>query len=164
MPHIFISYAREDTASAKALADLLASEGFDVWWDPHLRVGQDFPDEIEKAIWDSHHVIVLWTRHSVQSEWVRSESGRAHKLRKLLPIQLEDCEVPRGFQTLHTIRFDGWSNILPELYRTIGGGGFAMPSTAVHQAMARVILPGELNNPRKRPEKRQRDARNVIAG
>ena len=48
--HIFVSYAREDEEFAKAVADLLKSDGFDVWWDRELRGGQTFPDEIENAI------------------------------------------------------------------------------------------------------------------
>jgi hypothetical protein len=47
---MFISYAREDQAMARALADLLDSEGFEVWWDAEIYVGQSFPDLIEDAI------------------------------------------------------------------------------------------------------------------
>src|SRR5688572_9736308 len=124
MPHIFISYARENTVAAKGLADLLDSEGFDVWWDPHLRVGQQFPDEIETAISDCQHVIVLWTKHSVASDWVRREAKQALRLRKLLPVKMDDCDLPREFRNLHTIHFNGWSGLLNELYRGIGGGEF----------------------------------------
>ena len=106
MAHFFISYAREDTKVARGLADVLESEGFEVWWDPHVYVGQDFPDKIERAIWDCHHVIVLWSRHSVKSEWVRREATEAKSQNKLLPVRIDDCEIPHGFKTLHTVKFD----------------------------------------------------------
>jgi hypothetical protein len=107
MSHIFISYAREDAGIAKGLADLLDSEGLDVWWDPELRVGQRFPDEIEKAIWDSQHVIVLWSKHSVESDWVQREAQQGLKQKKLLPVIMDDSQIPRGFRSLHTVRFAG---------------------------------------------------------
>jgi hypothetical protein len=151
MPHIFISYAREDAVAAKALADLLDSEGFEVWWDPAIRIGQEFPDEIEKAIWDSQYVIVLWSRHSVSSEWVRREAELGRKSDKLLPVQMDGCELPRGFKTLHTIRFDGWAPLLHELYRTVGGGAFAIPSHAVHSA--RRVPADDIPEPKPRNTK-----------
>jgi hypothetical protein len=131
--HIFISYAREDQRQAKGLADVLSSEGLDVWWDPELYIGQNYPKEIQKVISESQHVIVLWSRHSVDSEWVRREATMGRNRSKLLPVRLDDCELPRGFQNLHTVQFAGWAPLLEELYRTIGGGAFFMPSSAVHR-------------------------------
>jgi hypothetical protein len=138
MPHIFISYSRQDSRIAKGLADLLTSEGFDVWWDPKIRIGKEFPDEIEQAILDCQHVIVLWSSRSVESEWVIREASLAKRQNKLLPIKLDDCEIPFGFKTIHTVPFRGWAPLLEELYGVVGGGGFSLVSAAVHAPVANL--------------------------
>ena len=38
-PDIFLSYNREDAATAKRYADAFAAEGLNVWWDTALRSG-----------------------------------------------------------------------------------------------------------------------------
>ncbi len=37
MPEIFLSYSRDDQATARRFAEGLAGEGFDVWWDQSLK-------------------------------------------------------------------------------------------------------------------------------
>ena len=56
MSDIFISYKREDQATARQLANALETEGWTIWWDPKLRAGEHFDDVIEKALSD---VIVM---------------------------------------------------------------------------------------------------------
>ena len=122
MPHMFISYAREDQTMARALADLLDSEGFEVWWDAEIYAGQSFPDLIEDAIRASRHVIVLWSKHSVESEWVIREVGLAKKDRKLLPVLLEGVahdDLPKQFRDIHCIQYRGWAPLLRELQRAV---------------------------------------------
>jgi hypothetical protein len=132
MAHIFISYSRDDIDMARALARVLESEGLEVWWDPKIRVGQEFPRLIEEQIWQCHHVIVLWSRSSVYSKWVRREAGAAKELNKLLPVIIEDCQIPYGFRSLHSVKFGDWGSLMEQLYNVIGGGGLSMPSYAVH--------------------------------
>ena len=36
-PDIFLSYNREDAATAKRFADAFTAEGLNVWWDTALR-------------------------------------------------------------------------------------------------------------------------------
>ena len=67
MSDIFISYKREEQATARKLANALESEGWTVWWDPKLRAGEHFDDVIEKALNEAKCVIVTWSKRSVQS-------------------------------------------------------------------------------------------------
>jgi hypothetical protein len=147
MNHFFISYAREDTALARGLAELLESEGFSVWWDSHLRMGERYRDLIRKEISRSHHVIVLWSKHSITSEWVRWEAKAAKDLNKILPIQIDGCELPHGFKTIHTVQLTGWPAFLEELYKIIGGGAFVMPSYAMHRPLAAPAEPARASPP-----------------
>ena len=62
MSDIFISYKREEQATARKLANALESEGWTVWWDPKLRAGDHFDDVIEKALNEAKCVIVMWSQ------------------------------------------------------------------------------------------------------
>ena len=50
MASIFLSYAREDAAKAKALAKCLERAGHSVWWDRNIYGGSEFSGEIEAAL------------------------------------------------------------------------------------------------------------------
>jgi hypothetical protein len=73
MSDIFISYKREEQPSARQLADALQKRGWSVWWDPKLRAGEHFDDAIEKALIDAKCVIVMWSKLSVKSRYVKDE-------------------------------------------------------------------------------------------
>src|SRR3954464_3086340 len=142
MAHFFISNAPEDTEKAKGLADLLRSNGFDVWWDPTIRISEEFSDKIEKAIWDADLVIVLWSKHSVSSSSVRKEANMARGVQKLLQVKMDACEIPNAFRQYHTVDFNGWAPLLKELHVGVGrggGGGVELVSTAMHRPTRRAI-------------------------
>src|SRR5215831_8326223 len=110
MSDIFISYKREDQATARKLADALEKEGWSVWWDPKLRAGEHFDDVIEKALTSAKCVVVLWSKGSVKSQYVRDEATYAVEHNKLVPAAIEAVEMPfrfRGVQTLRLLDWDG---------------------------------------------------------
>lgn len=49
MADIFLSYAREDRASAERIAQALAGLGYDVWWDPDIPAGPSYTQVIEQV-------------------------------------------------------------------------------------------------------------------
>ena len=108
MPDLFISYAREDRATALALAEVLQARGVNVWWDRELTGGGDFASEIEQQLRNSPLALVLWSAASVRSDFVRDESGRARDMQKLLPVRIAEVDLPLGFGTLHTLDMLGW--------------------------------------------------------
>lgn len=99
---IFLSYARGDRAEAERLAEALGERGWSVWWDRMLSAGQEFTAEIEQRISSAQVVVVLWSRESVASGWVRDEAGVARDQGKLIPVRLDDAVVPLGFRQIHT--------------------------------------------------------------
>ena len=66
----FISYAREDRGQVEQLVNLLQAQGFEVWWDRDLLVGGTYEKDIDDAIRSAKCVLVIWSHHSVDSEWV----------------------------------------------------------------------------------------------
>jgi tetratricopeptide (TPR) repeat protein len=107
-PDIFVSYAREDRPLAEQLADGLSASGLQVWWDRDLAAGAEFATVIEAKLLGAAIVIVLWSAHSVRSSFVRDESSRALKQGKLLPVRIDDIELPLGFGQLHTLDLLDW--------------------------------------------------------
>jgi tetratricopeptide (TPR) repeat protein len=108
MSDIFISYKREDQATARKLADALESEGWTVWWDPKLRAGERFNDVIETALNEAKCVIVLWSKRSVESLYVKDEATHALKRKKLVPVTIQQVELPFRFEELHTPSLFDW--------------------------------------------------------
>jgi TIR domain len=108
MSDIFISYKREEQATARKLAIALESEGWTVWWDPKLRAGERFNDVIEKALKESNCVVVIWSKRSVESQYVKHEANYALRRNKLVPIVIEEVELPFRFEDLHTLSLLEW--------------------------------------------------------
>lgn len=107
-PDVFVSYARENRPFAEQLADALQVNGLQVWWDSNLAAGAEFSAVIEAKLLGAAVVIVLWSADSVRSSFVRDECSRALKHDKLLPLRIEDVELPLGFGQLHTLDLLDW--------------------------------------------------------
>jgi TIR domain len=108
MSDIFISYKREEQATARKLANALESESWTVWWDPKLRAGEHFDDVIEKALDEAKCVIVMWSELSVQSRYVRDEATHALERGKLVPLAIETVELPFRFKGVQMLSLLGW--------------------------------------------------------
>ena len=67
MASLFLSYSREDVGRVRSLAAALERDGHEVWWDQYISGGQEFADEIEKALNSADAVIVCWTANSIRS-------------------------------------------------------------------------------------------------
>jgi len=105
---IFLSYNREDQARAKLFAEAFAAQGFDVWWDVGLKAGEAYDQVTEKALREARAVVVLWSRKSVESRWVRAEATLADRNRTLVPCMIEPCERPIMFELTQTADLSHW--------------------------------------------------------
>jgi TolB-like protein len=105
---IFLSYSRDDPAIARQFAEGLEREGFSVWWDATLIPGEAFDQVIEKALSEAKAVVVLWSRKSVASRWVRAEATQAIDNKTLVPVIVEPCKRPIMFELTHTADLSHW--------------------------------------------------------
>jgi hypothetical protein len=105
---IFLSYARQDRGTARAFAECLIEEGFNVWWDASLHSGETFDEVIEQRLRDAKAVVVLWSPRSVASRWVRAEATLADRRNKLVPAIIEACDRPIVFELTHTADLAEW--------------------------------------------------------
>lgn len=106
MYDIFLSYASQDRERVQPLYEYLTNQGWTVFWD-HLsiRAGTNWRDKIVKELNASPCIIVIWSKHSVDSKFVRGEATIAQKRKVLVPIALDNVHPPLGFDELHTISF-----------------------------------------------------------
>ena len=66
-------------------------------------------------------VIVMWSNLSVQSEYVRAEATEALEQEKLVPVKIENVNLPFRFKGVHTLSLLGWdgSRDSPEFRRLV---------------------------------------------
>jgi hypothetical protein len=100
---VFISYAREDRETAAQVAAQLEAQGFTTWWDWRLVGGSNYRNTISEEIKKADKAIVLWSRHSVQSDFVIDEASTAKSAGKLVPVSIDGSSPPLGFGALHTL-------------------------------------------------------------
>jgi tetratricopeptide (TPR) repeat protein len=109
MADVFISYASEDRDRVRPLAQALQSRGFNVWWDRALSAGQDYAQTIERELKQAKAVIVIWTKGSTVSTFVRDEAGRARDEGRLVPVMLDRVDIPLGFGAFQAEDFTRWN-------------------------------------------------------
>ena len=108
MPDIFLSYNREDQATARRFAESFEAQGFSVWWDATLRSGEAYDEVTEKALREAKAVVVLWSKKSVVSRWVRAEATLASRNKTLVPAMIEPCDRPIMFELTQTAELFHW--------------------------------------------------------
>jgi hypothetical protein len=105
---IFISYARTDRLRIQPLVAALEASGWSVWWDLRIEVGDPWDKVIEAAIGKAKCVVVVWSKASIQSEWVRTEATEAKRRNILVPIRIDDVDLPLAFRHLQVADLIIW--------------------------------------------------------
>ena len=105
---LFLSYSRADRARAQKLADALELAGFEVWWDALIEGGAQFAHTISEALDKADVILVLWSRNSVDSDWVRDEAAIGRDRHRLVPLSLDGSKPPLGFRQYQAISLRRW--------------------------------------------------------
>lgn len=107
-PKVFISHASEDKAEyAQPLAEALLAQGVDAWLDKwEMRPGDSLVERIfEEGLAQAGTCAFLMSKNSVDKPWVRAElenavAKRIDKEIRLIPVKLEDCDVPNSVNSI----------------------------------------------------------------
>ena len=105
---VFVSHASADRVRAEALVAALDKAGIEPWWDGLIEAGAVFSKSIETALDEADAVIVLWSKASIQSDWVRDEAASGRDRTRLVPVSLDRSEPPLGFRQYQTIDLSKW--------------------------------------------------------
>src|SRR6516162_6942371 len=114
-PDIFLSYTREEQATAQRFAEAFEAQGYSVWWDVTLRSGEAYDQVTEDALRNAKAVVVLWSKISVVSRWVRAEATLADRNRTLVPARIEACDLPIMFELTQTADLAQWTGAADDL-------------------------------------------------
>jgi TIR domain len=109
MTDVFLSYAHDDQPFARIIAQGLEAEGLTVWWDHTIPPGKTWDTHIAAAIDGAKACIVIWSAHSVSSDWVKEEATLARDADKFLPVALDESLPPVGFRRIQAARLAGWT-------------------------------------------------------
>lgn len=109
MADVFVSYASEDRETARKLAGVLELYGYSVWWDRKIIAGQTYDQVIERELEAARAVVVLWSKNSVASEWVKNEAAVAAERGVLVPALIENVKLPLEFRRRQTVDLAGWN-------------------------------------------------------
>jgi len=92
MHEIFISYSSKHRDLTRALAAAIEAQygAGSVWWDHALERWGDYEIQIRNALHEAKVVVVIWTKTAGQSDWVKSEAGRANRDGKLVNVRPAD--------------------------------------------------------------------------
>lgn len=107
-PCVFLSYSRGDQKRALQVIAALEAAGIKVWWDGLLEGGDTFLPTTEAALNSADAVVVLWSKISVDSHWVRDEATSGRDRRALVPLSLDGSMPPLGFRQFQVIDISGW--------------------------------------------------------
>jgi hypothetical protein len=113
-PRVFVSHASEDKQRfVISFAQRLRAKGIDAWVDMwEIRPGDSLVEKIfEEGIGRANAVIVVLSKCSVGKRWVREELDsavvtRIQKKSRLIPVIIEECEIPVSLQHLAHVRVD----------------------------------------------------------
>lgn len=107
-PKLFISYSHEDKPVAKQVAEALNQRGYEVFWDAKIPPGTTFDTYIFENLQGSNAVIVLWSKHSIDSDYVKEEAEYAKNRRMLVPLNIDGTDLPFGFTRIQATDISGW--------------------------------------------------------
>jgi hypothetical protein len=136
---VFLSYASADRDRAQDLAEILGQRGYSVWWDRTIPPGRVFDEVIQEALSGAHCVVVMWSKASVASNWVKTEAADAASRHVLVPAVIEDVRVPIEFRRIQAANLQDWNGdpqhpelenlaqSIARLARGVGAGSAARP-------------------------------------
>ncbi|MBI1361744.1 MAG: TIR domain-containing protein [Alphaproteobacteria bacterium] len=123
MADIFLSYAREDAGAVERLAAALQGAGYACWWDRNLTSGSRYLKETEAELNAARAVLVVWSKASVDSNWVADEAMVGREANKLAAVTFDGSTPPLGFRQFQVTDFSHWKGTAnePQFQSLIGG-------------------------------------------
>jgi hypothetical protein len=150
-PRVFVSHAGEDKHRfVLKFAQRLWENGIEAWLDQwEMTLGDSLVDKIfEEGIGNADAFIVAISKNSAEKPWVREELNaavvsRITKGTRLIPVILDDCEVPEAVKSTVWIRIKNLQSYDTEFKRIISAiyGHSEKPSLGERPSYTLAPLP-----------------------
>jgi len=126
-PVAFVSHSSADGGVVEELARALARNGVDPWyagWE--IGPGDSIVDKINEGLESCDAFVIVVSRNSVRSKWVREELNsavveRIEREAQIVPVRLDDSPVPPIINHLRYIELYPLEDNLAELVKAIFG-------------------------------------------
>jgi hypothetical protein len=104
---IFLSYCRREAPFADSLLDALEDDQFKVWMDYHSLVpGRPWDEQINKGIAEAEIMLVVTSKESLQSKYVKAEWLKALELKKrIILVLFETVDLPPELEVYEWVDF-----------------------------------------------------------
>jgi virginiamycin B lyase len=104
---IFISYSSKESKYVDKVEKKLVEYGYKVWVDrSQLEAGQIWPNELKEAILNSRVLILVVSKHALDSIFVRQEYEYAISIKKdIIPLLIENITLPEGLNKIQWVLF-----------------------------------------------------------
>ncbi len=86
----------------------MSQKGWSVWWDRTIPPGKEFDQVIEEALDAAKCVVVLWSKTSTASSWVKTEAAEAMRRKILVPALIDETKIPLEFRRLQAADLSQW--------------------------------------------------------
>ncbi len=90
------------------VAEALRSARFEVWRDDDLPAHRPYADVIAERLSAAKAVVVLWSEHAAQSQWVRAEADSARSAGILIQASIDGTVPPLPFNQIQCADLGGW--------------------------------------------------------
>lgn len=153
---VFLCHSSGDKRAVRDLFRKLRDDGFDPWLDEEeLLPGQDWQDEIPRAIRGCEAVIVCLSRNSVRKEgYLQKEVREALSVAEekpedrifIIPVKLEDVEVPgrlSRWQWADLRREDGYARLVNALSLRASQVGILASQSSLEQSPKGPVIGAE---------------------
>jgi hypothetical protein len=104
---IFISHSTANDSFVNRLSDELQIHGIQTWVDHRdMPAGSRWVAELEAALTGSDVMLLVLSEASTSSSYVESEWHTFFNMgRKIIPLRLDNCDVPLFLRTFHQVDF-----------------------------------------------------------
>ncbi len=108
MSDIFLSYDNRDLERIKPLAAALTAQGWRVFYDRTIPPAKTWRQVIAKEIAECRCMVVAWSNHSIESDWVLEEADDGKVRKILVPFFLDNVKLPWGFREITAANLINW--------------------------------------------------------
>jgi len=123
---VFLSHSSKDKSLVISVALDLKAKNIDTWLDAvDILPGESIISEINNGLSNCDFVLLFLSKNSVKSNWVTKEwetilwdEVNSNKV-KIIPIKLDDCEIPKILQTKKYINFIDYNLGIKQLIDTL---------------------------------------------